>query len=151
MIIFVHASTSTSALKIWYQQQFRCSFILLGKSAHPFVNNVYKAAQLARDMLAHVYILLIFPLCISTKNLYEKYNIIDTDALPPLQKYSRGNLKIYFADTENCISYLHIRGKRYFFCSISDEEYLLLAIKIVRSCKSTLRYSSVEWDEKMSI
>ena len=69
----------------------------------PFVNNVYKAAQLARDMLAHVYILLIFPLCISTKNLYEKYNIIDTDALPPLQKYSRGNLKIYFADTENCI------------------------------------------------
>ena len=110
----------------------------------PFVNNVYKAAQLARDMLAHVYILLIFPLCTSTKNLYEKYNIIDTDALPPLQKYSRGNLKIYFADTENCISYLHIRGKRYFFCSISDEEYLLLAIKIVRSYKSTLRYSWVE-------
>ena len=103
LIILVHASTSTSALKIWYQHQFRCSFILLGKSAHPFVNNVYKAAQLARDMLAHVYILLIFPLCISTKNLYEKYNIIDTDALPPLQKYSRGNLKIYFADTENCI------------------------------------------------
>ena len=46
-------------------------------------------------------------------------------------------------------TYLHIRGKRYFFCSISDEEYLLLAIKIVRSCNSTLRYSSVEWDEKM--
>ena len=84
----------------------------IGQSAHPFVNNVYKAAQLARDMLAHVYILLIFPLCISTKNLYEKYNIIDTDALPPLQKYSRGNLKIYSADTENCISYLYIKEGR---------------------------------------
>ena len=30
----------------------------------PFVNNVYKAAQLARDMLAHVDVLLIFPLSI---------------------------------------------------------------------------------------
>ena len=71
------------------------------------MNNVYKAAQLARDMLAHVYILLIFPLCTSTKNLYEKYNIIDTDALPPLQNI-RGETSRYTLRILKIASHIYI-------------------------------------------